>query len=284
MKPLIRLIVLCVLCSGCRKSDDIQVLTGEAMGTSYRIKLVGGLNGDPGFGALLAQLDADLSTWRDDSWVSRFNRAAAGERMEMPDSVAELMHLSRELQHRSEGRFDPAIGTLIRLWGFGAWTREWRGEPTPEQIDAALQASGMRHLVIDGRMLSKTREGLMLDFSAIAKGYAVDLMARRLEAMGHRDFLIEFGGDLICKGKAPGKDGWTIDGPALKQPVVLNNQAMATSGSDHHFRNGYGHIIDPRSGKPVPVGPPDFAIASTCAEADAMATARSVANAGKGPP
>lgn len=281
MKHLACLLLFIMSCGGCRRAETVHVITGEAMGTSYRIKHVGELKKDPGFDTMLARLDADLSTWREDSWVARFNRAAVGERMEMPESVADLVCLSQNIHRRTGGCFDPAIGSLIRLWGFGAWEREWKGEPTPRQIDGALQASGMRHLNIEGNMLSKTREGLMLDFSGIAKGYAVDLMSRRLHETGHRNFLIEFGGDLICQGKAPGKDGWTVDGPALKEPVLLQNQAMATSGSEHHFRNGVCHIIDPRNGRPLPTGPPSFAIAETCAEADAMATATHVAKAGK---
>ena len=279
MKRLACLLLFALLCAGCRRNETIHVITGEAMGTSYRIKIVGVLKEDPKFDTLLARLDADLSTWREDSWVSRFNRAKAGESMEMPESVAELIRMSRDIHRQTKGCFDPAIGALIRLWGFGAWERTWQGDPTPQQVDAARQAGSMRNLTIHGSRLAKVHDGLMLDFSGIAKGYAVDLMARRLHELGHQDFLIEFGGDLIAQGKAPGKEGWLVDGPALNEPMLLQNQAVATSGSEHHFRNGLCHIIDPQNGRPVATGPPSSAIATTCAEADALATARHVEKA-----
>ena len=275
MKGLGWLVLIVMLVTSCRRSEQVGVITGEAMGTTYRIKYVGEID-DPGLDELLQQLDVELSTWRDDSWVAAFNRAGVGEAMEMPDSVVELIEISRRIHQQTDGRFDPAIGALIRVWGFGAWKKDWGGEPTPEAVAAARRASGIEHLHIDGRMLSKTRAGLMLDFSGIAKGYAVDRMAARLREAGCRNFVIEFGGDLIACGNAPGKHGWTVDGPSLKEPRQLSDEALATSGSEHHFRKGMSHVIDPASGVPVSVGPPVYAIAGTCAEADALATARLV--------
>jgi len=266
--------------AGCEKKDRVGILTGEAMGTSYRIKHVGRVgDAGPAITAMLARLDRDLSTWRDDSWVSEFNRAPAGVSFEMPPTVAELMDLSKTHHDLTDGRFDPAIGALIRLWGFGAWRSEWRGDPTDEELAMAREASGFSKLRVEGTQITKLHGGLMLDFSGIAKGYAVDRMGDILREAGCGNFVVEFGGDLLAIGNAPGKQGWTIAGPALERPVSLHNQAMASSGSEHNFRGGQSHVIDPRAGRPLALGPPVFATAPTCAEADALATARLVQSA-----
>lgn len=266
-------LLLVLLLAGCGREPTVTVLTGEAMGTTYRVKYVGEID-DVDFQPLLDRLDAELSTWRGDSWVARFNEAPAGEAMGMPASVSELLARSEDLHRRTERRFDPAIGALIKVWGFGAWRHGFQREPTPEEVEAARASSGLHLLTVEADSLSKSREGVMLDFSGIAKGYAVDLMAEELMAAGGNDFLIEFGGDLLARGNAPGKQGWTVDGPAMEQPVNLRNEAIATSGSTHQFRGGKSHVIDPVLGQPVAVGPPVSARAPTCAEADALATAR----------
>ena len=279
--PRVAIFAAVLAMTACDSSEKVRILTGEAMGTTYRIKTVGDplpLQGE--IDAMFEQLDRDVSTWRDDSWISGFNRAKAGSRFEMPASVVALMEISRDCHERTEGRFDPTVGALIRLWGFGAWKKEFHGEPGPEEIQAAREACGFRHLRIEGRQITKLHDGLMLDFSAVAKGYAVDQIAAILRDAGLRDFVIEIGGDLLAEGHAPGKSGWTVDGPALNGPVTLVDEAIATSGSEHHFRGKLSHIIDPRRGEPVPVGAPAAARAPTCAVADALATAEVVEQAG----
>jgi len=263
-----------VALGSCNQSNHVEIITGEAMGTTYRIKIVGhAKNITPTIEKLLAQLDQDLSTWRDDSWVSNFNRAPAGSSFEMPPSVAELLAISKLYSNQTDGLFDPTIGGLIRLWGFGAWRSEWHRNPSDTEISAAREASGFNNLHIEGSQLTKRHSDLMLDFSGIAKGYAVDRIADILQTAGYEDFIIEFGGDLLATGNAPGKQGWTVDGPALNNPINLRNKAIATSGSEHQSRDQLSHVIDPRNGHPVTVGPPVSASATTCAEADALATA-----------
>ncbi|MFU8893394.1 MAG: FAD:protein FMN transferase [Luteolibacter sp.] len=266
--------------AGCKSGDRTHVATGEAMGTTYRIKTVQKADSAmPTIHAMLDRLDRELSTWRSDSWVAEFNAAPAGTTMIMPDAVLDLLERSREYQAETEGRFDPTIGALIRVWGFGAWKRDWAGEPTEQAVAAAREASGFGNLQIEGGRITKLHDGLMLDFSAIAKGHAVDLMAAILRDAGCTDFIIEFGGDILAHGNRPGGSGWTVGGPALDEPVSLHNEAMATSGSEFNFRGGQSHVIDPNRGQPVPVGRPVFVVAPTCAKADALATSMMVAEA-----
>ena len=274
MKAAVLTLFAALALGGCRDPDRIEIHTGEAMGTSYRIKTVGGVDFNRvGIGEMLAELDRDLSTWRDDSWAAEFNRAPAGTTMEMPESVVILLEMSKRYHAQTDGRFDPTVGALIRVWGFGAWRDGWSGEPTDDEVAAAREASGFDNIRVEGRRISKLHDRLMLDFSGIAKGYAVDRMGDLLRAAGCRDFIIDFGGDVLASGHAPGKQGWTVGGPALERPVMLHDEALATSGSEHQFRGSYAHIIDPRTGRPVAAGPPVSARASTCAKADALATA-----------
>lgn len=267
------------LLGGCSEPDSIEIHAGEAMGTSYRIKTVGRSEFAMGrIHDMLARFDRDLSTWRGDSWVARFNEAPAVAEMEMPQSVVELLEISRRLHEETAGCFDPTIGALIRVWGFGAWKHEWKGEPANAEIEAARAASGFKNLRIHGTQIAKLHDGLMLDFSAIAKGHAVDQMGTILREAGIENFIIEFGGDILASGNAPGKSGWIIAGTSLEKPIVLQNQAIATSGSDFNSRKHDSHILDPRSGRPVPPGPAVFATAPTCAEADALATAQFILN------
>jgi thiamine biosynthesis lipoprotein len=284
MKGVVWPVITALALANCDRGERVGILTGEAMGTTYRIKAVGiAEDCKPAIHGMLAKLDRDLSTWREDSWVAAFNRAPAGTVMEMPDSVAELMELSRRYHMRTEGRFDPTIGALIRVWGFGAWRGEWKGGPTEEEIEAAREACGFRHVHIDGKRIAKLHSGLMLDFSAIAKGYAVDRMGGILRDIGCENHIIEFGGDILAAGNAPEKTGWTVAGPTLDEPVSLHNEAIATSGSEHQFRGGLSHVIDPLSGRPLSVGEPAAGMAKTCAEADALATANLVASGNEKP-
>lgn len=281
LRWLFGLLAVCGM-SSCSDRNEVSVHAGAAMGTTYRIKAAGKVDlAALGIDELLAGMTMDFSTWRGDSWVGRFNAAPAGTTMDMPDDVAMLLDLSRRMSERTDGRFDPTIGALIRVWGFGAWRREWMADPLDEEVAEAREASGFRNLRVEGRQITKLHDGLMLDFSAIAKGHAVDRMAGLLRGAGVNDFLIEFGGDLLAVGNAPGRSGWTVAGPALVEPVVLKDEAIATSGSEHQFREGKSHVIDPATGRPLKVGAPQYGRAKTCAEADALATARLVEMAEK---
>ncbi|BCX46107.1 thiamin biosynthesis lipoprotein ApbE [Haloferula helveola] len=272
--------VALLLLTACRDPERVRVLTGEAMGTTYRIKYVGDAEFDVSRIEVLCDgLDRDLSTWRDDSWVSRFNAAAAGSGHEMPDSVAELLELSSRLSEETEGRFDPTIGALVKLWGFGPNRREGWEKPTQEEVDAALGACGFRNLVIEGARVAKRNGDLMLDFSAIAKGYTVDRMADLFRDSGYRNFVVEFGGEIYASGAAPGAEGWVVGGGSLESGIVLTDEAVATSGSEHQSRGFWSHIINPRTGWALPPGEPVTVRAESCARADALATAGFVAEA-----
>lgn len=228
-------------------------------------------------------LDAQLSVYREDSEVSRLNRAAADAPVEVEARLFQLLQRCRELHDDTEGAFDPAVRSLILIW------RRCRQEgrvPDQSEIDVALPMSGMQHVRFDAarQSVSFLRQGLGFDFGAIGKGYAIDRGAEELERHGMRDFLLHGGhSSLMARGEHHGQAGWPV---GLKNPlftdqhyatILLHNQALATSGSNvQYFRHQgrrYGHIVDPRTGRPSEGLLSVTVVAPTAAEADALSTA-----------
>jgi len=269
--------------SGCERSAEPRVLTGESMGTTYRIRIDARRDAAAARRAVevvLGELDAALSTWRPDSWVSRFNRNRSTAAQPVPGAVWPLLLESQALARETGGRFDITVGPLVERWGFGP-SRHDGPNPGDEEIRALLERCGHRKLRLDRRTrrLAKTHPAMALDFSAIAKGYAVDRIAAALDALGHERYLIEFGGDLRASGAPPGSSGWRVAVPGRSEPMVMRSGALATSGPEHQNRGGRCHLIDPRTGRALPVAAPVTARAATGARADALATARAVEQA-----
>ena len=236
--------------------------------------------------ALLGEFGNQLSNWNENSWINQFNEARVGEPLLVPDHALEVIKRSLALAEKSEGILDPTIGPLIELWGFG--TVSHQEVPSQEDIDQTLLRVGYQNLQFDpiGRTLEKTIPGLELNCSAIAKGYAVDLVAEMLHTNGIENYLINMGGEVRAHGLRLDGQPWKV---GLRQPVFqgresktvrsieLHNQALATSGHAHRsFEiNGkrYSHILNPRTGQPVPVSTASATvIAPTCALADGLAT------------
>lgn len=232
--------------------------------------------------AIVARLDAlvgELSHWAADSRLSAFNRAAAGTWISLPSDFAHVIAAALRIAEESGGAFDPAIGRLVNLWGYGPPGRA-AAPPDDAAIDALLATSNWRRLAFDadaGRL--RQPGGVSLDLSGIAKGHAVDAVAGVLRAAGVRHFLAEIGGELVGHGIRPDGDPWWVD---LEQPpgvtlprlrVALHGLAVATSGN---YRRG-DHNLDPRTGR-MPAGGVVSAsvIHATAMEADAWATALTV--------
>ena len=279
------LLPMLISLSACDRAPQVHVFTGASMGTTYRIKIVSNQRPHKAGKMIertLEELEAALSTWRSDSWVSRFNRSRSTDPQPVPEGVWPLLVESLELCDQTDGRFDITLGRLVEAWGFGAHPNTGPA-PTDPQIRRLLDQCGYRKLILDasGRRLAKTDPNLALDFSAIAKGYAVDRISERLENLGHHNHLIEFGGDLRLRGAPPGATGWRIAVPGSPEPLVLYDGALATSGPRHQSKNGRSHLIDPRTGRSLPIDGPVTVRAPTAARADALATARAVETAGR---
>lgn len=256
-------------------------LGGITMGTGWRVRLAVPIGEDLAEleRAIVRRLDglvAEMSHWEPESLLSRFNRAPAGSWSVLPPDFAAVIAAVLEVAARSGGAFDPAIGALVDLWGFGPLPR--RAAPDARALERAVARGGWRSLEWDApaRRLRQPG-GLRLDLSGIAKGYAVDCLAAMLAGYGIGHALVEVGGEFAGRGLKPDGEPWWVDleTPGAVTPpfrVALHQLAVATSGD--YVRGG--HTINPRTGRPV-----DHALAVSVMHrsamyADAWATALGV--------
>lgn len=220
----------------------------------------------------------EASEWEPEAAVSRLSRAPVGEPVALPDPLFRLLQLAQRLWADSEGAFDPSWLPLKDIWPI----RGQSAPPAPEAVAAALKQVGLQALELrDGPHLTavKHRTGLRLGLGAIAKGAAVDIACEALEAAGATSFLVDAGGDIR------GRDdevGWVVgiqdgQGRNLHGRLHLQRGAIATSGSYEagfeHEGQRYHHLLDPRTGYPAPWQGGVTLIATSCALADALATA-----------
>jgi thiamine biosynthesis lipoprotein len=239
--------------------------------------------------ARLGQVDALMSTYREDSELSRFNRAAAGAAFAVSPEMLEVFRVAAEVSELSDGAFDVTVGPLVAAWGFGATDRV-PGEPPAAELAALRERVGYRELVVDsaGHSLRKTRADIRCDLSAIAKGYAVDRVAEALGSLGFADFLVEVGGEVRARGRRLDGGPWRVaierpevDRRAVFEVVPLRDLALATSGDYRNYVDLGGrrisHTIDPRTGRPVEHGLASVSVLHRDAiHADALATALNV--------
>lgn len=279
---------------------EVASLGGDTMGTSWRVRLTAARDANlrtlhAGIEAELAAVVRQMSTWEPDSDISRYNRAPAGQWQLLPEAFAKVLTCALEVAEASAGAFDPTIGTLVGLWGFGAHASDI--VPDAEALAAARAHGGWQRLDFDAvsrRVLQPG--GLQLDLSAIAKGFAADQVAAFLRQTGVTDALVEVGGELIGYGRKPDGTPWRVlveagpeeDDHRLQPRVLeLDGIAVATSGDrwHHYTRNGrrYTHTLDPRSGEPVEHAPAAVSvIAADAMRADAWATALGVLGCDEG--
>jgi len=238
----------------------------------------------------LERVDRLMSTWKEDSELSRFNRHASPDPFPIAPETLRVFEISEAVSRLSDGAFDVTVGPLVDAWGFGAPGRP-ASAPDAATLEALRQRVGWRQLRIDKKesSLRKDRPDVVCDLSAVAKGYAVDLVAEGLLELGHPNHLVEIGGELRARGSHLDGSPWRV---AIEQPdpagrsihriVELRDRALATSGD---YRNRYeiegqtvAHAIDPRTGRPADHGLASVTVVHPeAAWADALATALQVA-------
>ena len=273
---------------------QVLVLEGSTMGTSWSVQIVADGEGAAtpelatSLQQRLTQLDRDIfSTYTQDSELMQFNASPAGVWVELSPELYEVLLLASNIHQHSDGAFDPTVAPLVRLWGFGADSIDILPPPV-SAIEAALARLGMDQLLLDASNRRAMKTGLVeFDLSAIAKGYAVDVLAKLLQGEGHDNFLVEIGGELRVSGSGRNGEGWTL---AIEQPDALlrlpfaelpsdgTELALAGSGNYRNYREvgnrRYSHEIDPRSGFPVEHTLAAVTVqAADAASADAWATA-----------
>jgi thiamine biosynthesis lipoprotein len=262
---------------------------GETMGTTWHVRLAApsGLDFVALEKAIVARLDdivSQMSHWLDTSLISMFN-ASVRQWIALPADFAAVMTTALAVARKTDGAFDPTIGKLVTLWGFGPVAVA--GPPGEAALLAARRAADWRKLSYDPASHSLRQTGeLALDLSGIAKGHAVDVVADVLGDHGVRHCLVEIGGELVGRGMRPDGDPWWVD---LERPpgmvlsplrIALHQLAVATSGD---YRRGT-HTLDPRTGRPADNGVTSVSVIHSSAMlADVWATALTVLGPVDGP-
>ncbi|SFV85740.1 Thiamin biosynthesis lipoprotein ApbE [hydrothermal vent metagenome] len=240
----------------CGTDGKVQTFFGTTMGTTYTIKVAGTtVATQQKIDERLKQLNKTFSTWDDQSELSLLNKQPINHWISVSDELFYVLKKSKEIHQTTNGYFDPGAGRLIDVWGFGV--KKVIQKPSRSMVHTALKNSSIRYIIFrDGRnkAIIKTRD-IHINLSAIAKGYAVDELAKLLNTKNH---LIEIGGEIHAQGinyNVP----WTvgIEHPANTSvtSIILDNQSIATSGNYRNFFiwNGihYAHILNPITGIPV---------------------------------
>lgn len=258
---------------------------GQTMGTiAYTVKYIDkeGKNLKISTDSLLKAFNQSLSTYIPDSELSTFNQGTV-----FPfetEHFYKVLAASKDVYEATNGAFDPTVGPLVNAWGFGP---EGRKTPLEEEIATIKEKVGFDKIFFDSISVCKLHEGVYLDFSSIAKGYAVDIVAELLEANNIHNYLVDIGGELRAKGKNLENLTWRI---AIEKPnfesqvressaiLALENKSIATSGD---YRNYYekdgkkiAHTINPQTGYPAEQNIlSSTVVAENCMLADAYATA-----------
>ena len=294
--------LLCLLAVGlflqaCASRASIVVLDGESMGSGWSVKYVGH---DESAAATrvaierhLADIDAQMSTWKPKSDLSRFNAAPAGTWQTVPPALFDVMQAAIALAADTQGAYDPTVGPLVELWGFGPGTSR-REPPERAAIDAMRARIGWQRVRFDIPQRRVFQAGgVHIDLSSIAPGHALDRIATELESRGVANYLIEIGGELRARGRKPDAQPWSVaiqrpldndtaDGAIDAQHVIaLRDAALGSSGDYRHFfEDGgrrYAHRIDPRTGYPLDNGVASVTVLRERGlDADPLATALSV--------
>lgn len=269
------------------------------MGTTWRVDLfappeLGDANLRAAVCEVLDRVNEQMSHWREDSHLSRFNRAEAGSEVRLPPDLFFVLETALGVARQTGGAFDPAVGALVDLWGFGPGGPR-SDPPAPAAIAAALGRGGADRIRLRrARGVACQPGGVVLDLSSIAKGFAVDRVTEVLVARGVPACLVEIGGELRGYGVKSWGDPWWV---AVERPpglpqcpetvIALCHLSVATSGGYRRFFDHgsarYTHTMDPRTGHPV-----RHALASVtvvherCMLADAYSTALAVLGAEEG--
>ncbi len=296
------LVAIMAGCEGEGSQTDYQTLKGPAMGTTYTVSYrPAGAATVPAavrrtIETLLERIDAQFSTWRDDSQLAQFNRAAARQWVPVSTEVVNLVKQAIALGEATDGALDMTIEPVLELWGFAAGDRE-RAVPGPAALAAALE------LVDDGLIewrdeppaLRKKRDGVRASLDFLVAGLAADQAATRLEAMGIEDFLVDMGGELRMAGNNPRGQPWrvAIERPAtgarrIARVLTVTDTGLSTSGDYRnyfvHQGRRYAHLFDARSGWPVEHQLASVTvIAPRAVDADGYATALLVLGPSAGP-
>lgn len=259
---------------------------GNIFGTYYNIRYEGTKDLHEDIQRSLQAFDHSLSMFNPNSVISQVNR---NEHV-VTDSLFETMYM--EAQHVSQlsgGAFDITVAPLVHAWGFGKKTQDPKAKEQDINIDSLKALVGYEKIHLENHRIVKDNEHITLDASAIAKGYACDIVADLLRQNGCNNLLVDIGGEVVLQGVNQKGEAWRVGisrpkidamgmEKELQEVIASNDLCMATSGNylQYYFVDGQrrSHTIDPRTGRPVQHSLLSATvIASSGMRADALATA-----------
>lgn len=260
---------------------------GLVFGTYYNIRYEGTRDMEQEIKAQLARMDSSLSIYNKASIISRVNR---NDDVVVDSLFEHMFRVAEEITRISNGAFDITCGPLVNEWGFG--TKDKGHTPTQHQIDSILKFVGFKYVTLDeeSHRVAKMDTRIQLDASAIAKGYGCDVVAAYLASQGCENYLVDIGGEIVCKGHSEKGPKWRLgitkplDDPTgeveeIEEIIEVNDMCIASSGNYRRFYYDDGgerrsHTVDPRTGYPVHHALLSATvIASTGMRADALSTA-----------
>ena len=269
----------------CKQELTNTKLNGPIFGTFYDVTYAsdGSENHQQSLDSIFAAINQSMSNYQDDSDISKVNK----HELEVVDAYfIEVFKAAKKIYKETNGVFDPTIGKLVNAWNFGSEQNKTKLDSL--KVDSLMQFVGFEKITLKKNTLIKTDPKPYIDFNAIAKGYAVDLVADFLESKNTTDYLVNIGGELRTKGiNIEKQSGWTVgienpnfDGTQSYDKVfVLKDKSMATTGTYRKFKldangNRYAHIIDTKTGYPTKTNILSVSvIAEDCMMADGYATA-----------
>jgi len=256
--------------------------SGTVFGTLYNITYQSDKDLQKEIEAELAKVDRSLSPFNKESVITAVNE---GKDIEVDDMFRQVFTLAQKVSKDTEGFFDITVAPLVNAWGFGF--KEGK-EPTKAAIDSIRQFVGYDKVQLKGSKVVKSDPRLMLDCSAIAKGYGCDAVAALLKKNDVQNYMIEIGGEVVTKGVNAKRQEWRIgvqkpqdsidvDPTQIVGIINISDKALATSGNyrNFYYKDGkkYAHSIDPHTGEPVQHEIVSATVvANNCATADAYAT------------
>jgi len=253
--------------SGCDKPVEQIHLYGPTMGTTYNVKYLPQKDAPSReqfqreIDRLLEEVNDQMSTYRKDSELSRFNQSRSSDSFTVSSQTATVVKEAIRLNALTMGALDVTVGPLVNLWGFGPEARP-SVVPSDTELAERKAMTGIEHLKVEGNSLQKDLPNLYVDLSTIAKGWGVDVVADYMQSQGIKNYMVEVGGEIRLKGHKREGIPWriAIEKPdvnrrAMQEIIEPGNMAMATSGDYRNYfeREGirYSHIIDPRTGRPI---------------------------------
>jgi len=251
-------VIIVLIATSCKENNSKIDIYGLAQGTYYNISYYdeNNKNLNKEIDSILKDFDMSLSTYKENSIISKFNDSDSG--CYVNDLIINVFNKSVEISEKTNGAFDCTIAPIVNLWGFG---KDTTIVIDSNLIKEKLKYVNYKNITLKGKFLYKPDKNIRLDFNAIAQGYSVDIISKFLESKNIMNYIVDIGGEVYAKGVKKNNEKWTVGienpngGNNLISVVTLENRSIATSGNYRKYRivNGkkFAHTISPKTGMPV---------------------------------